>query len=93
MALSNVFLLVILLITESVDIGQQPAAVSAAPEWGKLQNGYLTCNTSQSSQQSEPWLYCVEEDCNHCNLWPDNIFTCSNSTGLAVADPEIVERG
>ena len=78
MAMNSIYLLAVLLILVT---GQKLASKdSASPEWSESQDGYLFCNTSVSSRQSEPWLYCVE-DCNRCNLWPDNIFTCSNLTG------------
>ena len=75
-------MLAVLLTISSVVTCQKLASNkgSASLEWSESQDGYLFCNASVSSQQSEPWLYCVEEDCNHWNLWPDNIFTC-NSTG------------
>ena len=82
MAVHSIYLLAVLFIVSSVVIGQKLASNkgSATLEWSESQDGYLFCNTSVSSRQSEPWLYCVE-DCNRCNLWLDNIFSCNNSTG------------
>ena len=79
-------ILIAILLTESVVADQGLASreyKAATVERSESEDRYLFCNTSASSKQCKsPWLYCVEEDCNHCNLWPDNIFMCNNSIGL-----------
>ena len=78
-------LIAILLLTESVVADQGLASreyKAASAEWSESEDRYLFCNTSTSSKQCKsPWSYCVEEDCNHCNLRPDNIFMCNDSIG------------
>ena len=78
-------LIAILLLTESVVADQGLASreyKAASAEWSESEDRYLFCNTSTLPKQCKfSWLYCVEEDCNHCNLQPDNIFMCNNSIG------------
>ena len=49
-------------------------------EWSMSPDRELFCNASSTAYFSGSWWYCGEENCNHCHMWPDNVFTC-NSNG------------